>query len=351
MKKKNIAITAAAVTLAAALVLGGTYAYLTSETNSVKNTFDPNQNSVDINETTEGYDIIPGTSQDKNPTITATYTLDSYVFVEVTDATDDLVTWYIANGWTPLEDPTVNENEDDNVTTTNVYYQLLKYDDTEGETNTATLSVLAGNKVYYSASLTNSDMENADDDISLTFQGYIIQAEPFADAANAWLVVNGEGVAINDDTGVVYTDSVATAIDVAKEGETVRLLTNQTIEATQTYITTSMTLELDGHTLNAYHIMMQGDADLVLQNGTLNCTTGIAQDITNDEVYGTGDLTLTNVELTVSSGYAIQFNTGTITIDSTTSINHTGSNTYVIALFPEKTDDFIMVDCKMKLNT
>lgn len=279
MKKKNIAITAAAVTLAAALVLGGTYAYLTGSTEEEENKFSTNQNSVEIEETTKGYDIVPGTSQDKNPTIKATYTLDSYVFVEVTDATDDLVSWYIANGWTLLPDATTTTtDEDGNVTATiYVYYQLLEYDADAGDSNTATLSVLAGDKVYYSAKLTNEDMENASD-ISLTFKGYIIQAEPFKDAANAWLVVKGEGVAINDDTGVVYT-ALTTALSEYTSGDTIRLLQdNDELKSTWYELDDDkdLILNLDSYILTMEHLLLNNDIDLTVMDGVFTVTEGIA---------------------------------------------------------------------------
>lgn len=64
MKKKNIAVTATAIALAVVLVLGGgTFAYLSDSTGTVKNEFDTNYNDVELDETTgSDYDIVPGTS-------------------------------------------------------------------------------------------------------------------------------------------------------------------------------------------------------------------------------------------------------------------------------------------------
>lgn len=207
-KKRKIVVTCLAIVLAVSLAVGGTITCLTGSSGEVKNEFTKNKNGVELDETTGNeYNIVPGTSQNKDPTITATYTLDSYVFVEVTDATEDLVTWYIANGWTLLS--TTN--------TTYVYYQLLETEDASGwtlvdannagnyengsghigeyvyedsttgvtyyydsstGTYTALIHVLEGDKVYYDSSITNADIDSAGD-ISLTFEAHIIQAEPF----------------------------------------------------------------------------------------------------------------------------------------------------------------------------
>ncbi len=171
MKKKNLLVTATATVLALTMAFGGTFAYLTATSNEVENDFKTNSNNVELKETTEGYDIVPGTSQEKDPTVTATYTLDSYVYVEVTDNTQELVTYEIADGWTELGSYT-----NDGVTVT-VYYQLVKYNvnsATEGVC-TSTLSVLEDNTVYYPSSITNANMDAAEN-VSLTFQAYIVQA-------------------------------------------------------------------------------------------------------------------------------------------------------------------------------
>jgi len=364
-RKKKIATTGLAVALAAGLVLGGgSYAYLTGTSEEVENTFSENNNGVDLDETTGNeYDIVPGTSQEKDPTVTATYTLDSYVFVEVTDATDDLVTWYIANGWTLLS---TTENEDGS--TTSVYYMKLEtldtsgwetvtnsdsdyngqltytdengityYYDSETETYTAVIPVLEDNTVYYSSTLTNDDLD-ATESVSLIFQSYIIQAEPFDTAKEAWDTIKyGDGIAYNVEQGILYTESVDDAIDEAEDGDTIILLAdNLTVEASDTAIEVNMTLDLNGYTLNVSHILLEGDADLVIQNGTLNATTGIAQDVTSGETYGTGNLTLTDVDLVVSSGTGIQYNTGTVTIDADSSVTANGST--AILVYPSSGD-------------
>lgn len=136
MKKKNIVTTAAAVALAAIVALGGgSLAYFTWTSSEIDNVVANNYNWVSLTETSvdeegekitiggstsdgvdtnDSYEIIPGTSQDKDPKVTASYSLDSYVFVEVADTSGGLITWAPADGWTLLEG-TDEYDEDDNL--------------------------------------------------------------------------------------------------------------------------------------------------------------------------------------------------------------------------------------------
>ena len=104
-KKRKTLTTAIAVILAIVMVIGSTtYAYLQGNTDQVINAFAANQVSVELKESTsETYNIIPGTSEAKDPTVTVNTTVPAYVYVEVTDNTENLVTYSIENGWQKLE--------------------------------------------------------------------------------------------------------------------------------------------------------------------------------------------------------------------------------------------------------
>ncbi len=125
--KKRVAVTAAAVVLGALLVLGGaTMAWLQGSTSVTTNEFATNSNSVRLRESKTSFDIVPGTSEEKDPTITATYTLDSYVFVEITDNTKftnsdgeeiSMVDWALADGWTLLPSYTSTASNEEESTT------------------------------------------------------------------------------------------------------------------------------------------------------------------------------------------------------------------------------------------
>ena len=64
------------------IIGGGTYAYYQDVSEEKVNTFNANQVTVDLQETTgDEYNIIPGTSQKKDPKVTVNNTVDAYVFV------------------------------------------------------------------------------------------------------------------------------------------------------------------------------------------------------------------------------------------------------------------------------
>lgn len=175
-KKRKTLTTAIAIILAIAMVFGGsTYAYLQANTDDVVNNFKTNQVNVDLKETTGNeYNIIPGTSQAKDPTVTVTTTIPAYIYIEVTDTTDNLIEYNIAEGWLQLDGYD------------NVYYREADSD--------VSFPVLENNSVSYSENLTNSDMviQNADgtyslkDGITLSFKALAIQQNGFENADEAY---------------------------------------------------------------------------------------------------------------------------------------------------------------------
>lgn len=175
VSKKNIAITGVAVSLAAVMLIGGgTFAYLKGETDPITNSFRTNQVQVSLEETTGNeYNIIPGTTQRKDPKVTVNNTVDAYVFVEITDETDNLVDYAIADGWMPLNG------------VPNVYYRFVS-----AAQDVKEFSVLANDEVRYSKALENHDMTDGSGslkrDINLTFNAVAIQAEPFANEEEAY---------------------------------------------------------------------------------------------------------------------------------------------------------------------
>lgn len=189
VSKKNIAITGVAVSLAAVMLVGGgTFAYLKGETDPITNSFRTNQVQVSLEETTGNeYNIIPGTTQRKDPKVTVNNTVDAYVFVEITDETDNLVDYAIADGWMLLNG------------VPNVYYRFVS-----AAQDVKEFSVLANDEVRYSKALENHDMTDGSGslkrDINLTFNAVAIQAEPFADAKEAY---NAKDAVITSDTNVI----------------------------------------------------------------------------------------------------------------------------------------------------
>ncbi|MCD8315171.1 MAG: hypothetical protein LUD44_06045 [Firmicutes bacterium] len=251
MKKKKLIAMSLAVVLAVALAAGGTLAYLSgtskTATNNVANDFNwvsltetvtPGTITTDgdDNITNTGYEIIPGTSQNKNPTVNVSYLLDSYVYVTVEDTSGGLITWAAASGWTLLTG--TDEYDASGNLTKAVYYRLVQEADTGSTKHTKdnvdyytnSFSVLDGDSISYSSSITNSQIASFDTsgnpsflntDIKLVFQAYIMQADisgtGSADSAlSCWnalnagnttnvVSVNAGNVAVTTVSGVTTT--------------------------------------------------------------------------------------------------------------------------------------------------
>ncbi len=173
-KKKKLMVTAIAGAMAATVAVGGgTFAFLQGQTEEVKNEFKPEQVTVEISETPhDPYDIIPGTEEGKDPKLTITNTLESFLYVKVTDNTYGLVNYTMADGWNKLDG-----YED-------VYYKkIAPVFDEEGNAVAQDFFILKDNKVSYDKELVNEDMLDEEGnlltDVALSFEGFAIQARPF----------------------------------------------------------------------------------------------------------------------------------------------------------------------------
>lgn len=204
LNKKNIITGGVAVSLAAMMLIGGgTFAYLKDNADPVTNNFKTNLVTVSLDETTgNDYDIIPGTEQSKDPKVTVNNTVDAYVFVTITDATDGLVGFQIADGWTKLD------GHD------NVYYREVSADADVKE-----FPVLKDNKVTYDKAIENSDMmENGDlkAGVALTFDAAAIQKDPFASATDAYAAKDAVVVKSDEDldAAIEAGEPVVLAADV-----------------------------------------------------------------------------------------------------------------------------------------
>lgn len=160
---------------------GGTIAYLQGETSDIVNEFKTNKVMVDLTETTGDYNIIPGTVEKKDPKVTVDNTVDAYVFVEVTDTTQNLVDYTIADGWTELADFGTE--------TVKVYYREVKGD---ADVNDKSFSVLQNDEVRYDAALENKDMfvkntTSLKSSVKLSFKAYAIQQKPFESVEAAYV--------------------------------------------------------------------------------------------------------------------------------------------------------------------
>lgn len=176
MKKKTLALVLA-LTLLVAGVVGGTLAWLTDQTDEVKNTFTVGDINIGLTETTTDYKMVPGNTIAKDPTVTVKANSEAcWLFVKVTESTDlkDFITYAIAEGWTAL--PGVD----------GVYYREVPASAAD-----QTFSVLAGDAVTVKSDVTRTMLETAKTDApTLTFKAYAVQKDNVASASDAWAKVN-----------------------------------------------------------------------------------------------------------------------------------------------------------------
>ena len=192
MKKKLT--TVLAIVLVVALSVAGTYAYLTSKTATITNTFTVGKVNIDLKETfntdADGdgtkdcwkMQLIPGTSAVKDPTVTVKANSEKcYLFVKFEEKNSP--TTYLtytstltdANGWTKLEGES------------NVWYRVVD----KADTNTSFVLLQAdnkGNMVTVKDSVTNTNMEEAAK-AELVYTAYACQYEGMS-PAQAWAEVS-----------------------------------------------------------------------------------------------------------------------------------------------------------------
>lgn len=178
MKKKLT--TVLAIVLVVALSVAGTYAYLTSKTATITNTFTVGNVKIDLTETTgTEYQLIPGKVHEKNPIVTVKGGSEKcYLFVrfdEIGSPADYLTytsTLTEANGWT----------KGTGTIPGNVWYRVVN----KSADNTA-FHLLDGDKVTIRDDVTNENMEAASK-AQLVYTAYACQFEGMT-AEQAWAEV------------------------------------------------------------------------------------------------------------------------------------------------------------------
>lgn len=306
-KKKNVITGALAVSLAAAMLIGGgSFAYLRSDSKLVTNNFDPNKVTVELNETTGSkYSIVPGTVQSKDPKVTVNNTVDSYVFVKVTDTTDGLVIYAIANGWNKLDGYD------------NVYWREVGKDD-----EVKTFSVLNGDKVEYSADLKNGDMLDESgklkEGLALSFEAKAVQTTGFSSPQAAYTEKTG--------TAVSDTESLAAAI---KKGDSVMLSTDITLnsaEATTYDLAENAAIDLNGKTLTIPTMAIFQGKNTLIENG--NISNGDSSVPYGLFIGGAGEETSMTVK-NVALDSGIYVNDANATLDNVT-VDDSKQNSYAV---------------------
>ena len=176
--KAFTAMLALTLVLAAYWAVGGTAAWLAAKSEPIASTFTFGDINITLTETDpqEQIKIIPGVDIKKALKVTVQAdSVDCWLFVKVEEAgtfVNGKVTYAIADGWTKGDGPQIPEN---------VYYREVNADTADME-----FSVLKGDKITVSNTLTKEDIQNITNQPTLTFTAYAVQKEGINTAADAW---------------------------------------------------------------------------------------------------------------------------------------------------------------------
>lgn len=177
MKKKSLALLLA-IAIVVVGVVAGTVAWLTDQTPSVTNTFTTSDINIELKETKNNFQMIPGWNIEKDPKVTVKAGSEAcYLFVKLEKSTnfDTFMTYEMADGWTALPEAP------------GVFYREVA-----AATADTTFEVLKGNQVTVKDKVTKEQMNGltADTYPTLTVTAYASQlyknnTEKFT-AAAAW---------------------------------------------------------------------------------------------------------------------------------------------------------------------
>lgn len=104
MKKKSLALLLA-IAIVVVGVVAGTVAWLTDQTPSVTNTFTTSDINIELKETKNNFQMIPGWNIEKDPKVTVKAGSEAcYLFVklEKSENFDTFMTYEMAEGWQAL---------------------------------------------------------------------------------------------------------------------------------------------------------------------------------------------------------------------------------------------------------
>ncbi|MDO4267020.1 MAG: SipW-dependent-type signal peptide-containing protein [Eubacteriales bacterium] len=190
MKKRFLAALMA-VAVAAGTVAGGTWAYLTSKTETVENVFTVGKVKIDLTENTgekgdknqRQYKMVPGNDIKKDPTVTVLASSEEcYVIVEVKESADlnGFVTWEIGEGWTELPSGGIGGPKR--------WWRIVPAADQDQK-----FGILKENTLKVKETVTSEMMEKIEDGKNyptLEFKAYAIQRANVRNESDAWDKLN-----------------------------------------------------------------------------------------------------------------------------------------------------------------
>ncbi len=204
MKMKKTLTAVVAMALVAAVSVAGTMAFLTQKTGPVTNTFKAGNlgdgmklelwenpveldtkgqyvitNSIDHVDHNEYNQLLPNSTNAKNPTVTVTnLSTDAYLFIEVVNDETDAIEATVGGKWKLLNVNPTADNADAKV------YAYALDDGIVHATDKLDVEVLDGN-IFTVKNFTN-DTAAQQEFKPLTFKAYICQAAGFTNATEAW---------------------------------------------------------------------------------------------------------------------------------------------------------------------
>lgn len=175
--RKKVWLSVAAIALVLCCAIGGTLAWLSAKTDSVKNTFTVGDINIDLTETTgKTYKMVPGNTLCKDPKVTVKAGSEAcwlFVKVEKSENFDAFMTYAIADGWTALSG------------VGGVYYRKVSATDADTD-----FTVLKNNQVIVKEDVTKQQLQGVKYNLpTMTFTAYAVQQDNIADAATAWAKV------------------------------------------------------------------------------------------------------------------------------------------------------------------
>ena len=176
--KKKIVICALSIAVIICCAVGGTFAWLTTQTGEVRNTFTIGNIDITLAETTSDFKMIPGETIAKDPVVTVKAGSEAcWLFVKVTesDNLDSFISYSVDSGWTALTG------------VSGVYYREVA-----AVSSDTSFDVLTGNAVTVKDTVTKTMMDALTDNTlpTLTFKAYAIQKSGFDTVEAAWAKVS-----------------------------------------------------------------------------------------------------------------------------------------------------------------
>lgn len=216
-RNRRVLTTVALMLVVCIASIGGTIAWLTDQSETVKNTFSPTDISIKLEElsqdatdvdVTNSFDLVPGKAYSKNPKVTVVKgNEECWLFVKMIEAGEpgDYITYAFNTGtgtteldhWNVLTATTEEPFAKALATGETVYYRKVSATEKTATgdqswnllTNAANDTEMSDGSIVIKDTVTKENMTAAAAS-SISFEAYAIQTHSFATAMSAWNELN-----------------------------------------------------------------------------------------------------------------------------------------------------------------